>query len=125
MGWPQRQAVPLWAVGASMTSAATASVPASMLWNGKAWRKVPVPGPAGSFLAGAAFIPGAPPGRSAAQEAPSSCTAPGQHGIQVKSPPDNGTLRTVAATSTGNARAVGFTNSGSTLILHWNGTTWS
>jgi len=37
----------------------------------------------------------------------------------------SGNLRGVAATSASNAWAVGSTDSGKTLILHWNGTTWS
>jgi hypothetical protein len=37
----------------------------------------------------------------------------------------NGALSGVAATSAGNAWAVGGANSGKTLIVHWNGTAWS
>jgi hypothetical protein len=116
----------VWAVGASLNSADTSSTPISMLWNGKAWRKVPVPGPADSFLAGAAFIPG---GTAWAVGGTTGATVvmrwTGTAWTRVKSPPDNGALRRVAATSTRNAWAVGESNSGSTLILHWNGTTWS
>jgi len=126
-----------WAVG--YTSGPTGKDALMILhWNGTTWKQVPSPNPsAGTVLDGVTA--------TSADDAwavgytgmgPSTCRRcatlilhwNGTTWKRVPSPnPSAGSvLDSVAATSAGNAWAVGYTPSlaGSTLILHWNGKTW-
>ena len=96
-------------------------------WNGKLWKRVPSPSPAGSVLSGVAAT-------SAGSAWAVGSTGSGKTLIlrwngttwkRVPSPsPGAGAgLSGVAATSAGSAWAVGFTGS-KALILRWNGTAW-
>jgi hypothetical protein len=110
-----------WAVGSAGTTHATTLI---MRWNGKTWRRVASPSPAGSTLRGVAAT-------SARSAWAVGSTGSGKalivhwNGTAWKrvTSPGNG-LSGVAATSARNAWAVGSTSSGKTLIVHWNGTTW-
>jgi hypothetical protein len=110
-------------------------------WNGTAWTRVPSPGRAYSaFLASVAAISaddawaaGYTSSR-AGKDAPLILHWNGTSWKQVPSPDlSAGTvLDGVAATSAGDAWVVGYTGTGpltcsrcATLILHWNGTTWT
>ncbi len=121
-----------WAVGADYNPSLTIRAATSMLWNGKTWRKVPVgPLPTRSILTGAAVVPGGP-----AWAVGYDGTGEGVrvlilrwtgHGWAQVANPEHGTLSNligVTATSPDNAWAVG-AEQGQTLILHWNGKTWS
>jgi hypothetical protein len=126
----------VWAVGDSHNNAGTSFTPLSMVWNGSSWRKVTVSAPADSSLGAAAYIPGGTAWAVGGSDF-------GKHTLilrwtgtawkQVASPTDGSTsnaLYAVAASSTGNAWAVGGEVSGSstvwkTVILHWNGSSWS
>jgi hypothetical protein len=126
----------LWAVGVDYSGNFTAYSATSMLWNGRTWRKVPVgPLPGDSFLetvtfglGGTAWAVGGD-GRGAV-----SLRWTGRAWIQIANPEAHATgsaLYQVAFTSAGNAWGVGRTYPDGpdglpeTLILHWNGKTWS
>jgi len=122
----------IWAVGADLNRKLTAYSATSMLWNGKTWRQVPVgPLPQSSVLDGVAFVPGGTVwavGFSFISVLIMRWT--GHTWTQLPTPEDGllSDLFNVAATSTDNAWAVGFVTPHSqaqTLILHWNGKTWS
>ena len=111
-----------WAVGSTGTTHARTLI---MHWNGRTWRRVSSPGPAGSTLHGVAAI-------SARNAWAVGSTGSGKALIvhwngtawrRVTSP--GGGLSAVAATSARNAWAVGSTTSGKTRIVHWNGKTWN
>ncbi len=123
----------VWAVGADWNSTTTAATATSMLWNGKTWRAVPV----GSFsgpvvvLDGVTFVPG---GTAWAVGYNSTVSLllrwTGHAWTPVANPGDSSdsSLYGVAATSVSNAWAVGSQEPGDqpeTLIMHWNGKTWS
>ncbi len=126
-----------WAVGDTSTQSGRG---ASLIlhWNGKAWRRVPSPNPsAGTVLAGvAATSAGDAWAVGYTGMGPRTCGRcttlilhwNGKAWKRVPSPnPSAGSmLAGVAATSAGNAWAVGSTPSlgGSILILHWNGKAW-
>jgi hypothetical protein len=122
----------LWAVGADFNSNRTDPTATSMLWNGKNWRKVPVgPFPRNSVLDRVTFFP-----NGTAWAVGSDGTGAlilrwsGSAWIQVANPDDakTGQFISIAATSSSNAWAAGYFYKDSqpqTLILHWNGKTWS
>ncbi|MGO8958286.1 MAG: hypothetical protein ACLQFR_13080 [Streptosporangiaceae bacterium] len=104
----------VWAVGS-----ASSGKTLILRWNGKAWKRVPSPSPAGSYLAGVAAT-------SARNAWAVGSTASGKtlilrwNGTAWKRVPSpSGTLSGVAAVSATDAWAVG-----GKLILHWNGTAW-
>lgn len=103
----------------------------SMLWNGKTWRKVPVPNANSSTLQGVTFIPGGT--AWAVGGGPFGAVTlrwTGSAWTQVANRAASGVLFTVAATSAHDAWAAGILNQqpGSlktkTLLLHWNGKAW-
>jgi hypothetical protein len=120
----------IWVVGDDWNSTSGATAAASMLWNGKTWRKVPVgPFPPNSLLNAVKFFPGGTAwavgydGKGAL-----ILRWTGHAWTQVANPDDSShsSLVYVAATSASNAWAVGSVDYGSeTLILHWNGKAWS
>ncbi len=123
----------LWAAGASITSKNGINTysATTMLWNGKTWRTVPVPDPADNGLAAVGFVPGGTAWAvgNTESEAVLILRWTGRAWTQViyRGAP-GGMLSAVAATSPSNAWAVGSESPGElpeTLILHWNGTTWS
>jgi hypothetical protein len=109
-----------------------------MRWNGRAWKRVRSPSPEVSILQGVA----AASARSAwAVGFYSAVTRPGPRKStplilrwngrgwkRTPSPTRTAALQGVAATSAGNAWAVGdtgtITRPGGTLILHWSGRAW-
>jgi hypothetical protein len=104
-------------------------------WNGRAWRRVPSPNPAGrSVLIGVAATSAQNAwavGRTGVHSRPLILHWNGTAWRQIPGPrlSDGGWLNGVAASATGNAWAVGrtgpiTTSSSSTLILHWNGSSW-
>ncbi|MGO8956673.1 MAG: PQQ-binding-like beta-propeller repeat protein [Streptosporangiaceae bacterium] len=121
-----------WAVGDAGTYPHTGAL--IVRWNGKSWKQVPSPHPAGSVL------------RHVVATSARNAWAVGYYGIgartktlilrwngagwkQVPSPSPGAfaALSGVAATSARNAWAVGYDGNASrfrTLILHWNGTAW-
>jgi hypothetical protein len=126
-----------WAVGwASFNPNAKTLI---LRWNGTAWTRVPSPDPVGSSALGGVEA------TSASSPWAVGCTACGSRNektlvvrwngtawTQVPSPtPAGGAfLNAVTATSASSAWAVGATGSGAglrhkTLILRWNGTTWT
>jgi hypothetical protein len=129
----------LWVVGYADNNTDSSYTPYSIVRTGKSWRKVAVSAPKDSALDGVAAIPGGTAwavGEASAQSRKSSQTLidhwNGTSWQQVKSPdsgPFNG-LYAVAASSVNNAWAVGSTSTArfgdyGTLILHWNGKSWS
>jgi len=122
----------VWAVGYDYNSTFTAYTATSMLWNGKTWRSVSVGSlRESSFLHNVAFVPGGT-AWAIGYAGPSAVILrwTGHAWIQVPNPDDEtlSVLARVAATSPSNAWAVGYASPGSqpqTLILHWNGKTWS
>ncbi len=122
----------IWAVGTDFNQQLTSYSATSMLWNGKTWRKVPVgPLPQSSLLDGVAFVPGGTAWAVGFSFISALIMRWTGHGWTQLPTPDDGLLSdlsSVAATSAGNAWAVGFVTPHSqaqTLILHWNGRTWS
>jgi hypothetical protein len=122
------------AVGNNVSPKTGNTTPLSMVWNGKSWRKVPVPGSV-SGLGNVGSVPG---GTAWAVGNASNGTAmlrwTGKAWIQIASPQvaSQDFLYAVAASSTRNAWAVGTSATSDsdnavtqTLILHWNGRTWS
>jgi hypothetical protein len=100
-------------------------------WNGKAWRRVPSPSPAGSSLRGVA----ATSARSAWAVGCTNCSASGVYQTLIlhwngstwsRVPSPAGQLSGVAAVSARDAWAVGRTGTthSRALILRWNGSTW-
>jgi len=122
----------IWAVG--YHDGATHS-PLSMLWNGKTWRKVPVPAPPDSALNGAGFVPGGTAwavgwaGATVAKTLILRWTGHAWARVNSPTPTGSASLFSVAATSSANAWAVGDGHANKppyvTVILHWNGKTWS
>jgi hypothetical protein len=128
-----------WGVGDVFNSSTDNSEAASMRWNGRAWLRVPVSAPVGATLYGVGLVPGGGLWAvGAVQPALAGSTLimrwTGKAWARVKSP--NATrddwLAEVAATSADNAWAVGESQASTssdavshTLILHWNGKSWS
>jgi hypothetical protein len=118
-----------WAVGVNLST----DTPICMRFNGKTWRKVPVPLPARGTgaLDGVAFVPGgtawavgyayAPNGHSFAWV---SLRWTGTKWTPVEVPNGNDELTAMAGTSPDNAWGIGYSSTG-LLILHWNGRSWS
>jgi len=122
----------IWSVGWDSNKSFTVSHAISMLWNGEAWRKVPVDAlPPRSQLDAVTFVPGGTAWAVGFNGKGSPTLLwNGRAWTQVANPYAviDSQLFAVAATSTSNAWAVGFCYQGSqqeTLILHWNGNTWS
>jgi hypothetical protein len=131
----------VWAVGAGYNRDQDPVAAISMLWNGKAWRKVPVGAlPSRSALDAVTFVPGGTAWAVGYDGMGNSVSSLGKalllrwtgHVWTPVANPDGGTLSgldAVAAISVSNAWAVGFKEAGDqtteTLILHWNGKTWS
>ena len=126
-----------WAVGCiGCTISATSSPqPLIVRWNGSAWKRVPSPtAPGGAILVGVAatsarnaWAVGFAPTHSASTPFRSVILEwNGTAWRRVSSPGSRGgLLEGVAATSAGNAWAVGFSfANGKSLILHWNGAAW-
>jgi len=125
----------VWAVGSRSNSTA-----ASMQWNGKTWRTAPF-GLAGSSLSGVTFVPGGTAWAVGDDNVTENSYVSlilrwtGRAWTQVAIPENakdrNSFLDAVAATSPNSAWAVGGvapaggTVPDRTLILHWNGKTWS
>jgi hypothetical protein len=125
-----------WAVGWASSGAKEEAL--ILRWNGTAWKRVPSPTPPGGALGGVAAT-------SAGNAWAVGCTACTSHKASTLILRWNGTawaaapsptpaagafLNSVAATSAGNAWAVGLAGTYSnpkpkTLILRWNGTTWT
>ena len=124
----------LWAVGIDNNSNFTAYTATSMLWNGKTWRKVPIgPLPHDSDLENVTFVPGGT-AWAVGNAGPSTVSLrwTGRAWIRIANPEQTGAtsswLYQVAAISPDYAWGVGYTFIGGleeTLILHWNGKTWS
>jgi hypothetical protein len=123
----------VWAVGDSHNTAMTSFTPISMLRNGATWNKVAVPAPANSWLDGVAFVPDGTAwaaGSSLSGKRSLILSWTGTVWSQVTTPDPFTTtnvVNAVAATSSGDAWAVGYgRSSGSykTFILHWDGGTW-
>ncbi|MGO9077535.1 MAG: hypothetical protein ACLQDY_00605 [Streptosporangiaceae bacterium] len=114
-----------WAVGSVGTTHPRILI---VHWNGKTWKRMPGPGPAGSILRGVA----ATSARSAWAVGCSSCYTSRPRALIVhwngrawkRVPSPGGSLSGVAAISVRNAWAVGSAASGRTLIVHWNGRAW-
>jgi hypothetical protein len=125
----------VWVVGAHYDQASTAWFPASMLWNGRTWLNRAVgPFASGGLLQNVAFVPGGTAwavGEDASHDITLRWT--GHAWSRVANPYDHSTgphsdLLNVAAVSPSDAWAVGYVLHGSlpyTVILHWNGKTWS
>jgi hypothetical protein len=132
----------VWAVGSNYLTGAD---PLSMYWNGKAWVHVAVPAVKGVGLQGVTAIPG---GTVWAVGSYLKTTTAGSYAEplilhwsgkawtivkspQIGSPPYSwGGLSAVTATSPGNAWALGWEcadrcNGLFSVLLHWNGKTWS
>jgi hypothetical protein len=124
----------VWAVGEAHTSDLAHHSPRSMVWNGKTWAKVSVPAPANSALYGVSYVPGG------------TAWAVGYHNLgadtlilrwtgkawsQVAAPNRtnfSNDLFAVSASSVSDAWAVGRGGAAGlpkTIILHWNGHSWS
>jgi hypothetical protein len=116
--------------------AGAGAIALSMKWTGKAWQKTAVGTPKGAGLNGVAFAPGG--GAWAVGYAP---TPTGAHTLIARwtgstwtriaspSPGTDDQLSAVAFAAPGDGWAVGYTGSATpttqTLIVHWNGSTWS
>jgi hypothetical protein len=120
-----------WAVGEHYTK--TSSTTVSMVWNGKTWRNEPTPPlPAGGALQAAATGPGGT-AWAVGYDINGALILHWTNGRWTQAGnPETGKdskLFSVAATSVSNAWAVGSVQSPTvpdyTLILHWNGKTWS
>jgi hypothetical protein len=124
----------LWATGLDYNAERTTYTAISMLWNGKTWRKVPVGSlPRDSFLQSVAFVPGGT-AWAVGFAGPSAVSLLWTGGAWSRVPnPEEAAgivsvLYRVTATAPGNAWAVGFSSPDGqpeTLILHWNGKSWS
>jgi hypothetical protein len=135
-----------WAVGLSVNSKSGADSPLALRWTGKTWRNVPVPA---TVAPGLEAVTVAPNGTAWATGASAIVeTLGGTKQTIIKAAVirwtgkawartglphagDNALLSAVAATSAGNAWAVGVAYPVSptstaikTLILHWNGKAW-
>ena len=125
----------VWAVGAYRATASGPLLSLAEHWNGTAWKVVPTPDPGTStnFLrAVSAFSPSDIWAVGHADDSTLTLHWNGTKWVQVPSPsPSPGTsddLSGVDVVSASNAWAVGEisgSSSQSTLILRWNGTTWS
>jgi hypothetical protein len=124
-----------WAVGADAKGTGPRGIAA--FWNGTAWARTPAP--ATGNLSAVATVPGGTAGGGTAWAVGTNMSADafatlilrwtGKAWSKVASPTPTGygSLTAVAAASTGSAWAVGSTglSDSKTLVLHWNGTTWS
>jgi hypothetical protein len=122
----------VWVVGYHKVSGV--STAASMRWTGKTWQQVLVPNATDGSLNAVSFIPGGTATRGGTAWAVGwsvhsllALRWTGQGWTPVATPSEGGfiALFGVAASSTRNAWAVGTSGSGHTLIIHWNGSTWS
>jgi hypothetical protein len=124
----------LLAVGNYVSPKTGNSTPLSMVWNGKTWRAVSVPG----AVSGLGNVGSSPGGTAWAVGNASNGTGmlrwTGKAWSEVKSPQvaTQDYLYGVAASSASNAWAVGTSATSDaddavtqTLLLHWNGRTWS
>jgi hypothetical protein len=122
------------AVGNNVSAKTGNTTPLSMVWNGRTWRKVAVPGSV-SGLGNVGSIPGGTAWAVGnASNGPATLRWTGKAWASVASPQvaSQDYLYAVAASSTRNAWAVGTSATSDadnavtkTLILHWNGKTWS
>jgi hypothetical protein len=128
-----------WAVGCTALCFLSSASPHTVLlrWNGSVWKQTPSPGPAkigalngvAATSASNAWAVGCA-GHCFGPMAATSTMIVHWNGtvwkyVSSPSPSGNSVLTAVAATSTQNAWAVGYTRvSGKTLILRWNGTAW-
>jgi len=121
-----------WAVGMRY---AASTIAVSMWWNGKDWRRVPVPLPVlvpatlPTVLYGVGSVPGGTGWAVGVANDGQTLIMrwTGKAWALVRSPGTEKNpefLYSVAATSPRDAWAVG-TRPGGTVILHWNGRTWS
>ena len=128
-----------WAVGTTGDCGCGNGDSLVLRWNGTAWKQVPSPTPGGGRKAGAALgSVAATSANNAWAVGVSGCGCmPSSvwpyilrwNGTAWKQMPSaiqsvNTRLSAVAATSAGNAWAVGTDGTGKTLIEHWNGTAW-
>ena len=136
-----RSAGSAWAVGSTISGLNDYTL--IERWNGTAWNRVPSPNPdvnqgLADYLGAVAVTSAGTPGRSgmpAAGASPGISVTEWWNGTAWKqlsspSPGASARLSAVTAISARNAWAVGSTSkvnhgSSETLILHWNGTTWS
>lgn len=124
----------VYAVGNNVSPKTGNTTPLSMVWNGKTWRKVPVPG-AVSGLGNVGPIPGGTAWAVGnASNGPAILHWNGKAWKLIASPQVaiQDYLYAVGASSVSNAWAVGTSATSDsdnavtkTLILHWNGRTWS
>jgi hypothetical protein len=115
-----------WAVGYHLVGGVHASL--SMRWTGKTWQQVSVPGAPDSSLNDVSFIPGGTAWAVGWVGGELSALLwTGQVWAPVPTPSETGYIGLfgVAASSPSNAWAVGTAGTGHTLIIHWNGSTWS
>jgi hypothetical protein len=115
----------VWMVGYGETAGSAGGQ--SARWDGRSWHSVPCPSSGG--LSGVAFIPGGTAwavGRAPTSNGPAIAHWTGS-AWRVAVLRVNGYLNAVAAASAHDAWAVGNTSSANwtTLIMHWNGKTWS
>src|SRR5215472_4972187 len=128
-----------WAVGCTAFCFLSSASPQTVIlrWNGTAWKRVPSPGLAkvgalngiaatsasNAWAVGCAGHCFGPMATTKTMTVRWNGTAWKQ--VPSPSPAGDSVLTAVAATSTGNAWAVGYTRkSGKTLIERWNGTAW-
>ena len=123
-----------WAVGDYSTKTSDQALIAR--WNGKAWKIVPSPRLAGSYLQGIAVVSPKDAWAVGSISAAKSGTKTliehwnGTAWKRVPSPSPGTTgqdLKSISATSSSNAWAVGWYDVGTTtksLIVHWNGRSW-
>jgi hypothetical protein len=129
-----------WAVGE--TNRGTSQAPVAVHWDGRAWRQVPLSVPSGTYLSSVsvtspadAWAVGAYPASSpstSGSQVPIALHWDGRSWRRVPLPglPPGGSanLSGVSAASASDAWAVGGYTDGNqegTLVLHWNGSSWS
>jgi len=124
-----------WAVGANAKGTGPRGI--SMFWNGTAWAKTSAPTtgnlnavttvPGGTAGGGTAWAVGTNLSTDAFSTLIMRWTGKAWSRVASPTPTGYGSLTAVAATSPGSAWAVGSTglSDSKTLILHWNGKTWS
>lgn len=105
------------------------SIPLSMRWTGKAWQKAAVSGPANSGLNSVAFAPGGTAWATGFRFTSGPTLAlvmrwTGKTWVTVAIPSGTYQLAGIGFAAPGNGWAVG-AKGAKTLILHWNGHSWS